>query len=112
MTDLELIFSMLGEASTTEITRTREAQGFVENKAAAQKGGAVAGSAHIFFALLSNSCYTTTIMQLPSVSFLRFRSVSPRAFFTEYVKERAGNSLGKYLQLPRFEARNALRQAF
>ena len=28
MTDLELIFSMFGEASTTEIARTRDAQGF------------------------------------------------------------------------------------
>jgi hypothetical protein len=28
MTNLELIFSMLGEAATTEITRTRDAQGF------------------------------------------------------------------------------------
>ena len=35
MTDLELIFTMLGEASTTEIARNREAQGFVENKVAA-----------------------------------------------------------------------------
>jgi hypothetical protein len=45
MTDLELIFSMLGEASTTEIARTTDAQGFDENKDAAQKGGEVAGSA-------------------------------------------------------------------
>jgi hypothetical protein len=45
MNDLELIFSMLGEAATTEITRTRDAQGFAENKAAAVDGGAVAGTA-------------------------------------------------------------------
>ena len=45
MTDLELIFSMLGEASTTEITKNTNTQGFVENKAAAQKGGEVAGNA-------------------------------------------------------------------
>ncbi len=45
MTDLELIFSMLGEASTTEIARTKNAQGFLENKTAAQKGGSVAGNA-------------------------------------------------------------------
>ena len=36
---------MLGEASTTEIARNREAQGFVENKVAAVEGGTVAGSA-------------------------------------------------------------------
>jgi hypothetical protein len=45
MTDLELIFSMLGEASTTEIARTRNAQGFSENEAAAVAGGTVAGNA-------------------------------------------------------------------
>jgi len=45
MTDLELIFSMLGEAATTEITRTQDAQGFVENQSAAGKGGRIAGEA-------------------------------------------------------------------
>ena len=41
MTDLELIFSMLGEAATTEITRTRDTQGFPENKQAAHAGGLI-----------------------------------------------------------------------
>ena len=45
MTDLELIFSMLGEAATTEIARNKDAQGFPENKQAARKGGSVAGTA-------------------------------------------------------------------
>ncbi len=45
MTDLELIFTMLGEASTTEITRKNNAQGFVENCVAARSGGEVAGNA-------------------------------------------------------------------
>jgi hypothetical protein len=45
MNDLELIFSMLGEAATTEITRTRDAQGFPEGKQAAHAGGTVAGNA-------------------------------------------------------------------
>jgi hypothetical protein len=45
MTDLELIFTMLGEASTTEIAQKKDAQGFFENKVAAQEGGAVAGNA-------------------------------------------------------------------
>ena len=47
MTDLELIFSMLGEASTTEITRNTNAKGFPENKIAAKKGGRIAGDARI-----------------------------------------------------------------
>jgi DNA-damage-inducible protein D len=45
MTDLELIFTMLGEASTTEIAKKRDAQGFQQNKTAAQAGGTVAGNA-------------------------------------------------------------------
>lgn len=45
MTDLELIFSMLGEASTKEITVNRDAQGFDENKKAAAIGGKIAGDA-------------------------------------------------------------------
>ncbi|KJS23665.1 MAG: phage antirepressor protein [Clostridiaceae bacterium BRH_c20a] len=45
MTDLELIFTMLGEASTTEIARNRDAQGFIENFTAAHEGGTVAGNA-------------------------------------------------------------------
>lgn len=45
MTDLELIFSMLGEASTTEIAKNRDAKGFDENHTAAKAGGSVAGKA-------------------------------------------------------------------
>jgi hypothetical protein len=45
MTDLELIFSMLGEASTTEIAREKDAQGFAENALAAKQGGTIAGVA-------------------------------------------------------------------
>jgi hypothetical protein len=45
MTDLELIFTMLGEASTTEIARNRDAVGYAENLDAAVDGGTVAGNA-------------------------------------------------------------------
>jgi len=45
MTDLELIFSMLGEAATTEITRVHDAKGFDENRTSAKKGGRIAGDA-------------------------------------------------------------------
>jgi len=45
MNDLKLIFSMLGEAATTEITRKRDAQGFYESQRAAVDGGSIAGSA-------------------------------------------------------------------
>jgi len=45
MTDLETIFTMLGEASTTKIARSKNAQCFPENKNAARKGGKIAGDA-------------------------------------------------------------------
>lgn len=45
MTGLELIFSMLGEAATTEIAQVQDAQGFDENYIAANKGGKIAGDA-------------------------------------------------------------------
>jgi len=45
MTDLELLFSMLGEAATTEITKSEHPQGFEENKNVSKRGGRVAGDA-------------------------------------------------------------------
>ena len=45
MDDLELIFTMLGEASTTRIAKNKDAQGFDENKNATNEGGTVAGVA-------------------------------------------------------------------
>lgn len=45
MTDLELIFSMLGEASTTAIVKTKDPKGFVENKIVSKQGGKIAGDA-------------------------------------------------------------------
>ena len=45
MNDLELIFSMLGEASTTEIAKNKDTKGFIENKTVAKKGGTIAGEA-------------------------------------------------------------------
>src|SRR3990167_2816364 len=45
MTDLELIFTMLGENVTTEISKTEEPEGMIANKKVAQRGGIVAGNA-------------------------------------------------------------------
>ncbi|MCI0393657.1 MAG: Bro-N domain-containing protein, partial [Chloroflexi bacterium] len=45
MTGLELAFTILGEAATTEITRQDDAQGFNKNQVAARKGGRIAGNA-------------------------------------------------------------------
>lgn len=45
MTDLELIFTMLGEVSTKMSAKEKDAQGFEENKDAAIDGGTAAGKA-------------------------------------------------------------------
>lgn len=45
MNDLELIFSMLGERVTTEITRNKDAKEFDECSDASKEGGEVAGNA-------------------------------------------------------------------
>src|SRR3972149_369455 len=45
MSDLELIFSMLGEASTTEIVKTKNPKGLIQNKVVAKQGGRVAEDA-------------------------------------------------------------------
>ena len=45
MDDLELIFSMLGERATTEITQTNDSQGFGKLKKDAKEGGKIAGDA-------------------------------------------------------------------
>jgi len=47
MSDLELLFSMLGEASTTAITKTEHPKGFTENKKASRRGGKIAGDARV-----------------------------------------------------------------
>jgi DNA-damage-inducible protein D len=47
MTDVELIFTMLGERSTRDIAVSDNAQGFTANKDAADAGGKVAGDARL-----------------------------------------------------------------
>ncbi len=47
MNDLELIFNMLGEKVTTEITKTKDSKGFEECKDDAKQGGEVAGNARL-----------------------------------------------------------------
>jgi DNA-damage-inducible protein D len=45
MTDLELIFTMLGEKVTTEISQTEKPETFEKNRKVAKRGGGVAGTA-------------------------------------------------------------------
>ena len=65
MTDLELIFSMLGEASTKEITVNTDTQGFEENKKAAKAGGKIAGDARKQLELKSGKRVVTSENYLP-----------------------------------------------
>lgn len=60
MTDLELIFSMLGEAATTEIARKKNSQGFSENRVAAKKGGKIAGDAREKLEIETNARVVST----------------------------------------------------
>jgi len=47
MTNLELVFNMLAEASTTEISKEKKPENFKDNKEVAQKGGKVADAARV-----------------------------------------------------------------
>jgi DNA-damage-inducible protein D len=66
MDDMELIFSMLGEASTTKIAKNKNAQGFGENKQAAKEGGSVAGSARRDLEIKSGEKVSSSKNYLPS----------------------------------------------
>jgi prophage antirepressor-like protein len=66
MTDLELIFSMLGEASTKEIVVNTDPKGFVENKKAAKSGGKIAGDARKQLEIKSGKKVVTELNYLPA----------------------------------------------
>lgn len=65
MTDLELIFSMLGEASTKEIVINTDPIGFEQNKKAAKAGGKIAGDARKQLELKSGKEVVTSQNYLP-----------------------------------------------
>ena len=44
MTNMELVLNMLAEATTTEISRQKQPEGFEENREIAQQGGTIAGN--------------------------------------------------------------------
>lgn len=45
MSDIELIFNMLAEASTKEISESENPKGLTESKEVARRGGTIAGNA-------------------------------------------------------------------
>lgn len=73
MNDLELIFSMLGEASTTEITKNKDAKGFSKSKTAAQKGGKIAGDARIALEMESGKKIVSKENYLPEKKTKRIK---------------------------------------
>jgi len=72
MDDLELIFTMLGERVTTEISKEEKPKTFIENKNVAHRGGKVAGNARqqtekeLGRSVLSNKNYLDSDKQLKS----------------------------------------------
>jgi len=69
MNDLELIFTMLGEASITEIAKNKNVHGFRENKFAAQEGGGVAGKARKDLEKKSGRKVSTRKNYLPKLEY-------------------------------------------
>lgn len=65
MTDLELIFSMLGEASTKEIVINTNPEGFEQNKKVAKVGGKIAGDARKQLEIKSGKKIVTSENYLP-----------------------------------------------
>jgi hypothetical protein len=80
MTDLELIFTMLGEASTTEIAKKKDAQGFTPNKTAAKEGGKVAGNARRELEVKTGAKISTTenYKELPEIARKKIRMSKPK----------------------------------
>lgn len=68
MNDLELIFSMLGEASTKEIIINTNPEGFVQNQKVAKAGGKIAGDARKQLELKSGKKIVTSDNFLPQAN--------------------------------------------
>jgi methylphosphotriester-DNA--protein-cysteine methyltransferase len=65
MTDLELIFSILGEASTKEVVINTNPKGFEQNKKVAKAGGKIAGDARKQFEIKSGKKVVSSQNYLP-----------------------------------------------
>lgn len=65
MTDLEQLFSQLGEASTTEITKTEHPEGLLQNKQVSKRGGKIAGDARKQLELETNRKVVSKSNYLP-----------------------------------------------
>ncbi|KKQ91531.1 MAG: Prophage antirepressor [Candidatus Woesebacteria bacterium GW2011_GWB1_39_10] len=80
MNDLELLFSQLGEAATTEITKVENPMGLAENKSVSKRGGNIAGGARQKLEKETGMKVTTSKNYLPNKHslFSNKRSLSLR----------------------------------
>lgn len=73
MNDLELLFSQLGEAATTEITKVEHPQGFEKNKSVSKRGGKIAGDARKQLEQQTGKKVTTQENYLPGNSIKKLK---------------------------------------
>ena len=73
MNDLELLFSQLGEAATTEITKVENPMGLKKNKSASKRGGKIAGGARQKLEEETGRKVTTSKNYLPNKNFKKLK---------------------------------------
>jgi prophage antirepressor-like protein len=73
MNDLELLFSQLGEAATTEITKVENPMGLTKNKLVSKRGGSIAGGARQKLEQETGKKVTTPKNYLPNKKFKRLK---------------------------------------
>ena len=94
MSDLELVLTMLAEASTTDIAKAEQPQGFDENQKVARRGGKVAGIAR---KALEAETGRTVVTSQNAESFRQLVTdlVTEAAELPEKVENTGGNVNGK-----------------
>ncbi len=71
MNVLESLFSQLGEAATTEITKVEHPQGFIPNKSVSRRGGRIAGEAREKLELQTGRNISTRTNYLPKTKKIK-----------------------------------------
>lgn len=75
MTNMELVLNMLAEVTTTELSKTKNPQNFIENKKVANEGGTVAGNARID---IENRTGKKIVTSKNSKDIINFNSNKPK----------------------------------
>jgi len=75
MNDLEQLFSQLGEAATTEITKSEYPQGFAKNKFVSKRGGKIAGDARKKLEIETGKKVITQDNYLPEKEFVKLSTI-------------------------------------